>query len=105
MFKNEKWCVFSQNKIAHPISLTFLGHVAMLSIQLWFYKVKQLNITKYFKPISFSCCRITITYFAISGLDVLNALDTIPEEKKQNIIEWIYSLQITDSKGKYVYVC
>ncbi|XP_064474603.1 geranylgeranyl transferase type-1 subunit beta-like [Ornithodoros turicata] len=39
--------------------------------------------------------RMTIAYFAISGLDLLNALDTL--EDKEDIIEWIYSLQVLPS--------
>ncbi|XP_066993904.2 geranylgeranyl transferase type-1 subunit beta [Anabrus simplex] len=38
--------------------------------------------------------RLTIAFFTISGLDILNALDDLDEAKKQNIIEWIYRLQI-----------
>ena len=38
-------------------------------------------------------CRMTIAFFAISGLDMLNALDTV-EGMKANIIEWIYAFQI-----------
>jgi len=37
--------------------------------------------------------RMTIAFFAISGLDMLNALDAIDSEKA-NIVEWIYALQI-----------
>lgn len=36
-----------------------------------------------------------IAYFALSGLDILNSLDTLDDETKQNIIEWIYQLQVT----------
>lgn len=43
--------------------------------------------------------RMTIAYFAISGLDILNALDSINEERKKHIIEWIYSLQIVNDEG------
>lgn len=42
--------------------------------------------------------RMTIAYFAISGLDILNALDSINEERKKHIIEWIYSLQIVNDE-------
>jgi len=37
--------------------------------------------------------RMTIAFFAISGLDMLNALETIDADKA-NIIEWIYAFQI-----------
>lgn len=52
-------------------------------------------------PAEFISCdttRITIAYFVISSLDVLNSLDAIDEEKKQSIIKWIYSLQVTDDE-------
>ncbi|XP_061172532.1 geranylgeranyl transferase type-1 subunit beta-like [Saccostrea echinata] len=37
--------------------------------------------------------RMTIAFFALSGLDLLNALDKV-EKDKDRIIQWIYSLQI-----------
>ncbi|RUS83103.1 hypothetical protein EGW08_009135 [Elysia chlorotica] len=37
--------------------------------------------------------RISVAYFAISGLDLLDSLGDI-ENDKENIIDWIYSLQI-----------
>ncbi|XP_048734920.1 geranylgeranyl transferase type-1 subunit beta-like isoform X2 [Ostrea edulis] len=37
--------------------------------------------------------RMTIAFFALSGLDLLNALNRI-EKDKDKIIQWIYSLQI-----------
>ncbi|XP_070543035.1 geranylgeranyl transferase type-1 subunit beta-like [Ptychodera flava] len=51
--------------------------------------------------------RLTIAFFALSGLDLLNALDTI-EEEKQDIINWIYSLQVLpdkDDRGKNLSKC
>ena len=36
---------------------------------------------------------MTVAFFAISGLDMLNALDAI-DSAKADIIEWIYALQI-----------
>lgn len=42
--------------------------------------------------------RMTVAYFAVSGLDLLNALDTI--ESKQRIIEWIYSLQVLPNSDR-----
>lgn len=42
--------------------------------------------------------RLTLAFFALSGLDLLHALDTIPEEEQKHIIEWIYSLQILPSE-------
>jgi geranylgeranyl transferase type-1 subunit beta len=43
--------------------------------------------------------RVILTYFAISGLDLLNELDSIPN--KQYVIEWLYSLQVCDDAGSY----
>ncbi|CAL1526968.1 unnamed protein product [Lymnaea stagnalis] len=37
--------------------------------------------------------RVSVAFFAISGLDVLESLKDI-DEKRDNIIKWIYSLQI-----------
>jgi len=41
---------------------------------------------------------MTIVFFCVSALDLLNALDQITN--KQEIIEWIYSLQITSKNGE-----
>ena len=42
---------------------------------------------------------MTIAFFAISGLDMLNALDAI-DGAKANIIEWIYAFQVLpDANG------
>ncbi|CAG2120896.1 unnamed protein product, partial [Medioppia subpectinata] len=42
--------------------------------------------------------RLTIAFFAISGLDLLDCLHLI-EPQKRDIIEWIYSLQILVTKN------
>lgn len=36
---------------------------------------------------------MTVAFFAISGLDMLNALDVVADGKA-NIIEWIYAFQV-----------
>jgi len=36
--------------------------------------------------------RVTVAFFALSGLDVLNSLQLI-EKDKTDIIEWLYSNQ------------
>lgn len=41
--------------------------------------------------IFYDICRLTIAFFALSGLDMLSALHLVD---KTNIIEWIYSLQV-----------
>ena len=44
---------------------------------------------------------MTIAFFAISGLDLLDAL-VVLEKDKQAIIEWIYSLQVLpNNTGTY----
>ncbi|PSN32157.1 Geranylgeranyl transferase type-1 subunit beta [Blattella germanica] len=43
---------------------------------------------------SYDSTRLLIAFYAISGLDILNALDVLSEEKKHQIIEWIYGLQV-----------
>ncbi|XP_028411287.1 geranylgeranyl transferase type-1 subunit beta-like [Dendronephthya gigantea] len=53
---------------------------------------------------SLDTTRLTIAFFAISGLDILNALDVIADDKS-NYIDWIYSLQILSGKGGNVNNC
>ena len=44
---------------------------------------------------------MTIAFFAISGIDLLDSLAVLDKER-QAIIEWIYSLQVLpDSTGSY----
>lgn len=43
--------------------------------------------------------RATIAFFALSGLDVLDLLELLTNESKQNIIEWFYTLLVTPDKG------
>lgn len=38
--------------------------------------------------------RLTIAFFALSGLDVLNSLDVLSKKKRSEAVEWIYSLQV-----------
>jgi geranylgeranyl transferase type-1 subunit beta len=38
--------------------------------------------------------RATIAFFAVSGIDVLDCMSSLSDEAKQNIIDWIYSLQV-----------
>ncbi|XP_076623066.1 geranylgeranyl transferase type-1 subunit beta [Colletes latitarsis] len=39
--------------------------------------------------------RLTIAFFAISGLDLLNCLDYLSEQTQFEAVEWIYRLQVT----------
>ncbi|XP_063230226.1 geranylgeranyl transferase type-1 subunit beta isoform X1 [Bacillus rossius redtenbacheri] len=43
--------------------------------------------------------RLTLAFFAISGLDILNALDTLNEDEKSEICDWIYKLQVVPVEG------
>ena len=43
---------------------------------------------------------MTIAFFALSGLDMLDALSVVEDEREQ-IIEWIYSLQVLPKDSKY----
>ncbi|KRZ78780.1 LIM domain-containing protein jub, partial [Trichinella papuae] len=38
--------------------------------------------------------RLTLLYFVLSGLDILDAMDNISANEKSKIIDWIYSLQV-----------
>lgn len=38
-----------------------------------------------------------MVYFAVSGLDMLNALDQIDAARKKEIIDWVYALQVEPS--------
>ena len=49
-------------------------------------------------------CRMTIAFFAISGLDMLNALDAV-DSVKADIIEWIYAFQVLPDPSGMLYLC
>ncbi|KAK7083123.1 Geranylgeranyl transferase type-1 subunit beta [Halocaridina rubra] len=60
-----------------------------------------------FSVVNFDTSRMTVLFFTLSGLDLLDALDELGENERKNIIDWIYSLQIiplkssvTDNEGK-----
>lgn len=38
---------------------------------------------------------MTLGYFAVSGLDLLNATDKIPVDEKAELIEWVYEQQVS----------
>ena len=50
---------------------------------------------------SFDTQRITISYFAISGLDVLDRLDLL-EGRRQEIVDWLYLSLICPGEGEEV---
>jgi geranylgeranyl transferase type-1 subunit beta len=43
---------------------------------------------------SYDSTRLTMAFFAISGLDILNALNVLDDKKKERIVDWIYRLQV-----------
>ncbi|XP_075238392.1 geranylgeranyl transferase type-1 subunit beta [Lycorma delicatula] len=43
---------------------------------------------------NFDSTRISIAFFALSGLDLLGAIDEIEEERKRTICDWLYQLQV-----------
>lgn len=46
--------------------------------------------------------RVTIAFFAVSGLDILNCLDALSDEKRKEICDWVYRHQIVPGKlSKY----
>lgn len=51
---------------------------------------------------SLDTTRLTAVYFSVVGLDLLGALDRLGDDGKQNIINFIYAMQIpADETGKY----
>ncbi|XP_033633939.1 geranylgeranyl transferase type-1 subunit beta-like [Asterias rubens] len=49
---------------------------------------------------SLDTSRLTVCFFALSGLDVIDSLDVV-EKEKQDIIDWIYSLQVLPDPNHY----
>ncbi|XP_037793002.1 geranylgeranyl transferase type-1 subunit beta-like [Penaeus monodon] len=47
-----------------------------------------------YSAVTFDTSRMTVLFFTLSGLDLLNALDEIDDAERKHIIDWIYSLQI-----------
>lgn len=44
--------------------------------------------------------RVTLLFFAISGLDVLNCLENvISTDRRKDIIDWIYKLQVVPNES------
>lgn len=47
--------------------------------------------------------RMTFLYFCLNGLAILQKLELLDEEKN-DIIDWIYSLQITTQSSKLIFM-
>lgn len=43
--------------------------------------------------------RVTIAFFAVSGLDVVDSLDLISDKLRNDIINWMYRLQIVPKEN------
>ncbi len=44
--------------------------------------------------------RMTLLYFALSGLDLLNTLDsTVLEDERRQIVDWIYAQQVLPDRS------
>ena len=56
----------------------------------------QSNESSYLKAKYVIVFRMTLAFFAISGLDMLKSLDVL--KSKQEIVEWIYSLQVVPNE-------
>lgn len=48
---------------------------------------------------SLDTSRMTLLFFALSGLDVLQALDSISAEEQKQMVEWIYAQQVLPDKS------
>ncbi|XP_053694696.1 geranylgeranyl transferase type-1 subunit beta [Sabethes cyaneus] len=62
------------------------------------YFVRFLNILPA-RLASHDSTRVTIAFFAVSGLDVLDALYLLSDSFKKDIINWIYKLQVIPKPG------
>lgn len=62
------------------------------------YFVRYLNILPS-RLASHDNTRVTIAFFAVSGLDVLNSLHLLSDSFKTDIINWIYHLQVIPKPG------
>lgn len=69
--------------------------------------VAKKNQINYFHRVLFSkishsadSMRMTVAFFALSGLDLLGAVEDLTGEQKQDAIEWIYRLQVKSSGSK-----
>lgn len=49
---------------------------------------------------SLDTTRLTLLFFVVSGLDILDAVDELPASRKLELIDWIYNFQLTTKNGK-----
>jgi len=53
----------------------------------------------------FDYSRLTILYFALIGLDILDGLDSLTDNRKKDIVEWVYRLQLVPNEYCSVHKC
>lgn len=53
----------------------------------------------------FDFSRLTILYFIVIGLDILDGLESLTDSYKKEIIEWVYRLQLEPSEDFPVHKC
>ncbi|KAK3866606.1 hypothetical protein Pcinc_022531 [Petrolisthes cinctipes] len=67
------------------------------------YLQRCLQVLPY-STVTFDTSRVTVLYFALSGLDLLEGLE-LEEDERRQIINWIYSLQILPTEDKDQLAC
>ena len=61
------------------------------------FLLRVLDVSPGDRYASMETSRMTVLFFAISGLDVLGSLQTaLSEQRRQEIIDWVYSVQTRD---------
>nr|XP_053633943.1 geranylgeranyl transferase type-1 subunit beta-like [Cherax quadricarinatus] len=63
------------------------------------YLQRCLRVLPY-SAVTFDTSRMTVLFFALSGLDLLDGLQEISKKEREHIVDWIYSLQIVPSDDK-----
>lgn len=53
----------------------------------------------------FDYSRLTVLYFVLIGLDILDGLETLTENYKKDIVEWVYRLQLVPNEHCPTYKC
>ena len=49
--------------------------------------------------------RVTVLFFGLCGLDILNSIGMVPSHEREQIIEWIYAQQVLpDKSGLKVFI-
>ena len=48
---------------------------------------------------------MTLVFFAVSGLDLLGALETLSAKEKEEVVNWIYAQQILPGEDGDISLC